>query len=181
MHINLILGLVVILAIWWLLKNRQERKAANAEPADMLMDEISKRREAQLASTRAINRMRNLREQNMRPVAEGLKKMAAALPKNGPEQIIIEDNGELVRLTLHYAIKKELPDSPERKPDINSEIFEMEWNVKNFDIELFSGSSSLQSVSGEYIIRMKDGTILKETELTGFMRRVSALIADRLA
>lgn len=181
MHINLILGLIVVLAVWWLLKNHRENKNSRAEPADMLMDEISKRRAAQDASKRATERLAALRTEKIRPVVDGLEKMARALPDSASSGMELADRRENVRLTLSYPLKKERADNPEREPEIISETFDIEWNIKNFDLELFSGSSSLQSVPGEYIIRMKDGTMLQESDFSGFMRRLSGIIADRLA
>lgn len=174
MHINLIIGAIFLLALWWLLREtRARKKAQKTEPAAMLKDEFEKRRAEQEKSRRASERLAELKKKRMAPVLEGTHEMIAALSatlaaeKREPEGISVAENGQALVLALKYRG--------------HEEAFILEWDVKNFDLELFSGTSSLANVNGAYIIRMPDGSMAREEEFSPFMRMLSGLIADRFA
>ncbi len=174
MHINLILGFLVIIAVIWLVKSYRAQKAEKAEPAQMLMDEMGKRRQAHDEGKRAGERLLELRIKRLRPVVQGVNDMKNALrPGESKGSLTVQDEGQTAVLHLEY--------KPRPESDPARESLFLEWNVKNFDIELFSGQSSLQSVPGVYIIRMQDGAIIAEPDFNSYMRRLSGLIADRLA
>lgn len=170
MHINLIIGAIFILALWWLLREtRARKKEQKAEPAAMLKDELEKRRVGQEKSRRAAERLASLKKQRMLPVLEGVREMIAAL--SGEERsrgaMSAVENGPAVVLALKYRGKEE--------------AFILEWDVKYFDLELFSSQSSLANVTGNYSIRLPDGSVAREEEFSPFMRTLSGLIADRFA
>lgn len=170
MHINLILGAVFILALWWLLRETGARKKAQkAEPAAMLKDELEKRRAAQEHSRRATERLAALKKERMAPVLGGLREMVEALSDDDRKSGVmsVAENGPSAVLNLKYAGKEE--------------AFILEWDVRSFDLELFAGEASLSGVSGTYTIRLPDGSTAREAEFPSFMRTVSGLIADRLA
>lgn len=170
MHINLILGAVFLLALWWLLREaRARKKEQKADPAAMLKDELEKRRAAQEHGRRAGERLAALKKERMSPVLDGLRGMIAALPAKDRERggITAAGNGSSVVLSLKYADKEE--------------AFILEWDVRHFDLELFAGEASLSGTPGSYTARLPDGSIVREVELPAFMRALSGLIADRLA
>lgn len=170
MHVNLFLGLIFLLALWWLLREtRARKKDRTAEPAAMLKDELKKRRAAQEHGRRAARRLEALKKERMAPVLEGLREMLAALPPEDRERGVmsVAPDGSSVALTLKYAGREE--------------TFILDWDVKNFDLELFAGAAALTGVGGAYGIRLPDGSTVREAEFPAFMRALSGIIADRLA
>lgn len=188
MHINLIIGLVFILAVWWLLREARARKKAKAEPADMLKNELKKRQEAQEQKQRAADRLASLKNEHLSKMMEAVEQMRDALKSNSGQSLSAmreEDGISLaVRSCENTGKTRATPSGANGSGHAASEcedIFYLEWNVRNFDLEVFSGTGSLRHVQGDYIIRMPDGSIVREKDFPGFMRAISGLIADRLA
>ena len=167
MHINLILGAVFILAIWWLLRQAGERRrAAKTQPAAMLRDEISRRREAIEQSERAATRLAGLKKEKAAQIFEALDDMLEALP---PEyhNMHSENMGEEVALSVQYKDKKK-------------DTFHLFWDTRNFDLSFFASNETLKNVPGDYIVRMPDSSLLREPDFQSYIRRLSGLIADRV-
>jgi hypothetical protein len=142
----------------------------------MLLGEIGRRRAAKLESKAAVERLLRLKTERLRPVAEGAREMIAALPEGASRgSMRLQDEGSKIRLFLDYASVN--------PPEQISESFILEWDVKNFDLEVFGGLEQERAdrVAGYYLIRLPDGILLKETEAGALLRRLSGLVADRLA
>ncbi|MDR2503177.1 MAG: hypothetical protein LBD82_02140 [Deltaproteobacteria bacterium] len=172
MHINLLLGLVVLLAAWWLIRSRQNRKTAQKKPAAMLLDEIGKRRAVRHESKRASEKLMRLKAERLRPVVEGVRDMIHALDEEGGAQaqrLRLTDEGRRAELEICHCGAEE------------TETLILEWDVRDLDLDFFAAEDPLPDAQGDYIIRTPDGALLREAELTPFMRRLSGLIADRLA
>lgn len=167
MHINLILGAVFLLAIWWLLRQAAERRrTAKTEPSDMLRDEITRRREAMAQSERAAARLTELKKAKTVEIFAALDDMLDGLP---PEchHLHSENLGDEVSLSVQY--KEEMKD-----------VFHLGWDIRNFDMGLFAGNEPLRNVPGDYIVRLPDGSLLRDADFQSYMRRLSGLIADRV-
>ncbi|MDL2285532.1 hypothetical protein LJB93_02165 [Desulfovibrio sp. OttesenSCG-928-F07] len=154
----------------------------------MLAKEIEKRRIAQSNSKVAAERLKDLRVKHMRAVVQAVSEMQNAQPKSGAKaSFTVQDNGETAVISFtpgtEQAINDANSDTNAALPDktLYSEKITLEWNIKKFDIELFSGPAALQSVTGIYIIHMHDGTMLSEPDFTAYIQRISSLLADRLA
>jgi hypothetical protein len=165
MYINLILGALVVGALVWLVRSCRKPKSS---PGEILLDEFSKRRTAQEEKKILQERLKSLRRRQLSLIADGLKKMReamASLPMRWVER------EECVELTLELA--GNTPPAEEK--------FTLRWDIKKLDLELLSSYENNPEFYGEYILQWPDGSISAEAALTGFMRELSALIADKLA
>lgn len=169
MHINLIIGLIFLVTLWWFIRTLSaDRRAKKTDPGGMLKDELEKRRAAQEKSRRATQRLAQLKGERLAPVLAGVRKMIDALPEKDRAAGLIRaaENNDAIEVTLERGGK--------------SETLVLDWNVRNFDLELFAGTAALTGAAGDYIIRLPDGSMLRKAEFADFMRALSGLLADRL-
>lgn len=165
MYINLILGVLVLAAIVWLIAGRRPKPG----PADMLQDEIARRRAAQEAGRKAMDNFAALRSARLAEVAEGLTSMRQALAQSG--------------LRADLLSWRQLDDHIEL--ELGGERLLIRWDVRNFDLDQFAAADSALSLPlgarAEYSLAWSDRTRLAERDLSEFMRAVSSVIADKLA
>lgn len=167
MHINLFVGLIFLLALGWFVHEmRAHQKAKKAKPADLLKNDLEKRRAAQEQIRQASEHLAKLKATHAEKIMDVLKDMTQGLDGSS-KHISVQKNNNTVELTLAYKDKEE--------------VFYLEWNIKNFNMELLSDPAAPKHTQGEYIIRMPGGSMLPEPDLASFTRTISGLIADRLA
>lgn len=165
MYINLILGVLVLAAIVWLIAGRRRKPG----PADMLQDEIARRRAVQETGRKAMDNFAALRSAKLAEVAGGLESMRRALAESGLRADLLDWR------QLEDCIELELV----------GERLVIRWDIRNFDLDLFAAAESASSLPlgarSEYSLAWPDKVRLAERDLSEFMRAVSSVIADKLA
>jgi hypothetical protein len=165
MYINLILGLLVVGAVIWLAHNFRKSKAS---PGEILRDEMAKRRSSQEEKKAGQERLAALRRRQLVPIADGLNNMRETMRSLPMRWLAQEERLELVL---------EIPGNNAPR----EEKFILRWDIKNLDLALLSAYERSPEFYGEYILQWPDGSRFSEAELAVFMRKLSALIADKLA
>ncbi|MCL1915489.1 MAG: hypothetical protein FWG17_02075 [Desulfovibrionaceae bacterium] len=181
MHVGLISGLLVLLALGWLVLNFQRRRHERRTPADMLLDELNLRRSTQEGNRRARERLEELKRARLRPVVEGVLEMIRALPGEGCGRLRLRDEERRALLEVPIVPKGYGERGEGIGQEGQTETLTLEWDIRDFDLGFFAGADSLEGASGDYFLRLPDGSLIREAEFTVFMRRLSALLADRLA
>ncbi|MDR1125029.1 MAG: hypothetical protein LBM64_03060 [Deltaproteobacteria bacterium] len=165
MYINLILGVLVLAAIVWLIAGRRRKIG----PADMLQDEIARRRAVQETGRKALDNFAALRSARLAGVAEGLESMRRALAASG--------------LRADHLVWRQLDDRIEL--ELGGELLVIRWDIRNLDLAQFAAADSAAALplgaKAEYSLAWPDRLRLTERDLSEFMRAVSSVIADKLA
>ncbi|MCL1889884.1 MAG: hypothetical protein FWF99_05215 [Desulfovibrionaceae bacterium] len=181
MHVGLILGLMVLLAFGWLALSFRRRRHEFRRPADMLLDELNLRRSTQEGKLRARERLEDLKRARLRPVVEGVLEMIRALPGESGGRLRLRDEERRAVLEISAVPGGYGEQGGGGGHEGRTETLTLEWDIRDFDLDFFAGADYLEGASGDYFLRMPDGSLIRETELTVFMRRLSGLLADRLA
>ena len=205
MYVNLILGILVIVALIWLLV-LYNRKSES--PREMLADEISRRRAAQEIARKAAAALEQLRDEKLELVERDLAEMRLSLPREGlPENSLDwRRDGEALALTLlpgraaSHAARQTGEDRSAHGETMRSEQagraehagqaeqeaaraeeYRIRWDIRNIDLDFLAGLEQAGNVPGLYSLTWPDGHVTREEERSDFMRVLSGLIADRLA
>lgn len=186
MYINLILGGLVLAALIWLLAEHRRRKRARRDPAEMLRDEISRRRAAQSLNRQALAALAALRSARLAEVARGLERMRRALPEEGGKADLLRWQVKEDRIEFELASAR--PESGAPTPanlpfGQAGEVFTIRWDVRDLDLALFAAGEGAPPAGarGEYTLEWADRSVLAEKDLTAFLQSVSAIIAEKLA
>lgn len=172
MHVNLILGLLVLLALGWLFRLYRGSRAQKLTPADLLREEIRRRKAALRESRTAAQRLHKLKEERLRPLEEGLRGMLEALPDDDAARVSLSDEGHRLLLVLPSG-------APEAGAGASDNLV-LEWDLRNFDLEAFSDPAGEKYLSGEYAACLPDGVLFREKDVYAFLRALSRLMAERL-
>jgi hypothetical protein len=164
MYINLILGLAVICAVVWLVRSIRRPKT---NPGEILLDEISRRRASQEEKKLRQERLKALRRKQLAGISGGLADMRGTM-RTLPIRWLEQEEG--IELVLEYR----------REAELVEEKFMLRWDIKKLDLALLSAYERSPEFYGGYILQWPDGSVVCEAELGSFMRRLSALIADKL-
>jgi hypothetical protein len=165
MYINLILGLAVICAVVWLVRSIRKPKT---NPGEILRDEIARRRASQEEKRLRQERLKALRRGQLARISGGLADMREAM-RSLPIRWLEQEDG--IELVLEYR----------REAEPAEEKFILRWDIKKMDLALLPAYERSPEFYGEYVLQWPDGSVVCEAELDSFMRRLSALIADKLA
>ena len=177
MYFNLILGGVVLIALCWLLLGGRGRKD---KPADILQDEISKRRAVLEEGETAARQYRLLQEECLKGVERALQDMLAALPQADREAGLLSWKTGPQELLLYVKSRRECQSALERGGLAEPEEFVITWNIKDYDIQKLAAPLGRRMPAGLYCMRWGGDRRMEDSELIEFIRRLSGIIADRL-
>ena len=184
MYINLLLGLVVLVVLWFylrkLLTKDESEDGSNASlresPVALLKEEVARRRDMEGAEAKAFERLRDTGVAHMREVVAALKDLRSALPsvlgdvQGRPEKVLVwDDNGDSVTVRIMGG------ESPDK--EVSAVIG---WRVPELDLR--EPARLEGKLSGEYFVRRSDSNT--EERLVDFdncIRVVTAFIAEFMA
>ena len=176
-YINLILGGVVLLALYWLLFGRRGRKD---KPSEILQDEINKRRAVLEEGEAAARRYRILQEEHLKGVECALQDMLSALPPADREAGLLSWQSGSRELSLCVKSREECRSALEQGGLAEPEEFFITWDIKDYDIPRLAAPMGRRAPAGMYCMRWGGGRRMEDTDLIEFIRRISGIIADRL-
>ena len=93
MYINIIVGLIFIILVWWIARDFIQSLKS---PARIMKDELNQRRERQEQTAANIERLRGTGLKKLTPVRAAIEEMKGALPKD--KQFTVENNDDSVEI-----------------------------------------------------------------------------------
>lgn len=180
MHINLLVGLAVLLAVIWLVSGYRKSRV---RPGDMLKDELEKRRLRQELAAKAEERLRLLRAERMKGMEEALQSMLEALSDEDRRAGVLtwRSEGEKIAVSVKKRGSGTAGSAAQDDPEGKDGTFCIRWDIREFDLDLLASSGPFGNMAGEYVLQWKNGIQSRESDLGEFMRMVSEIIADRIA
>ena len=186
MYINLLLGVVVLVVIWFylrtlLVRDKPEDEQLGCElpresPVELLEKEVARRRAAEDETAKVFERLRETGVERMRGVVLAVREISEALPSvigdspRGTEKSLRwEDNGDRVTITVLH--------NTTTKPEASLVVG---WRVPNLDLR--DAARPEGELAGEYFFRRSDtGTEECMADSDGCVRAVTAFIVDFMA
>ena len=170
MYINLILGAVALVLVWLFLRKLLVRDDVLKEnPAELLEQEIAKRRAREEETAQAFERLRDRAKTRLRPVAEALAALQAALPGKTRNALSWEDAGESLVIRMHTG---DNGGDAEKNADLT-----VTWRVPELDLRLAAKYSD--DIPGVYVLRRSDtGKEESIVALDACVRYITSFIVD---
>lgn len=101
MYINLALGAVALFLVWLLLKKLLVREDSLGEsPARILEEETAKRRTQEKSAAPQLEPLTEMTRRKIRPIAEAMKELHAALAPDKRHMLSWRDNGDSLEITM---------------------------------------------------------------------------------
>lgn len=152
MYINLVLGAVALAVVWLFLKKMLVREdELTVSPSELLEKELAKRRERDEQAAAVFERLRDIAVQRMRPVADALEEMRAALPEGDRERLSWDDGGDTIVIRMLAAGSG--PNSPANSDSQGGRpALTVTWRAR----EVVIGGQGTAAGGGEFLLR-RDG------------------------
>lgn len=165
MHINLILGALVLAAIFWLVRGyRRSRRA----PGRMLDEELARRRKIKEERARALAKLDALRRERLAPLLEALDGMGQTLATGGhPDLLSFSEADGKIQLSLAPP-----PGGPREPLSLT-----ITWADQHLDLQALQGKSGLD-IAGEYVLSYPEGQVRHFADLQSLLSALSVIIAD---
>lgn len=163
MYINLVLGGIALVVIWLYLKKILVKEDVLKEnPADLLEKEIARRRAKEEEAAKVFERMRDRTKARLRPVAEALEPMRAALPEAAREALFWEDAGETLTISMRG-----------KEKDASLTVA---WRIPQVDLRAIA---AYDNDAGVYVLRRSDtGKEESVASLDACVQRITSFIVD---
>lgn len=143
MYINLFLGAVALVVVWLFLRRLLVRKdELTVSPARLLEKELAKRREKEEKTSAAFERLRDVTVARMRPVADALVEIRAAMPEREKERLSWRDGGDSIAIHMRPAGTEQRPEEDGRP------ALTVTWRSR----EVVLGGNTPAGGSGEYVL-----------------------------
>jgi len=186
MYINLLLGIVVLVVLWFylrrlLVKNETENGQAEdsilrKNPVELLEKEVARRRAAEDETAKVFERLRDTGVERMRGIVHALQEISEALPSvlgDSPcgEQKVLrwDDDGDRVTVS----ILRDVATEPEASLVVG-------WRVPDLDLRDVARPEG--ELAGEYFFRRSDtGAEECMADPDGCVRAVTTFIVDFMA
>lgn len=170
MHINIILGLVAIAAVYWLLR---EMIRKSKSPASVLREEIDQRKERERRVNENLTRIRDEAIERMKPVRQGVQEMIASLPEEGRPKVDVAAESGAVTVRFSTA----------RDADVQADGIRVSHRLASFTLD--GSAEVLQSELSRHerfvLERLgPDGSVVHEEEVEApeeALRKVARIIA----
>lgn len=169
MYVNLVLGAVALVVLWLYLKKLLVKDDALSEsPAKLLERELARRREREKETEKAFERLRDVAIARMRPVAQGLEELRAALPEETQAALSWEDDEDSITIAMHAA---------RAGKEEKAVALVVAWRAPDLDLRL--SSASADNIFGHYALKRSDVEGEEKTDgLDACMRRITSFIVD---
>lgn len=171
MYINLFLGAVALVVVWLFLRKLLVREdELTVSPARLLEKELAKRKEKEEKTAAVFERLRDTAVARMRPVAEALKEIRAAMPEGERERLSWRDDGDSIAVYMRPAGAERDPEEDGGRPDLT-----VAWRSR----EIVLGSDSPAGGGGEYVLLYSGGTgESRITSVDDCVRAITSFIVD---
>lgn len=167
MYVNLILGAVALVVVWLFLKKLLVGDDILKEnPAELLEQEVAKRRAREEEAARAFERLRDRAKNRLRPVAEALESLRAALPGKTGDALSWEDTGD--SLIIH------MRNGGEAGKNADLTVI---WRVPELDLRAAAKRGA--DIPGVFVLRRSDtGEEESVAALDACVRAITSFIVD---
>lgn len=177
MYINLILGLVALIVVWFYLRKMLVREDDLREsPTELLEKEVARRRAAEAEAEKVFERLRDAAKERMRPVAAALAEMRAAMPSvagdkaGSPQKLLTwDDDGDTILVRVRESGASE-----------DAATLAVSWRIPEMDLRRAAGFGV--PMPGVYVLRRSDrGGEDTVAGLDACVRAMSSFIVDFMA
>jgi hypothetical protein len=176
MYINLLLGVVALVALWlFLRKVLVGDDALRENPAELLEKEVAKRRSMEEEAAGVFERLRDRGRERMRPVVSALEEMRSALPSfaggdaAARKGLAWDDAGDSVLIRIRG-----------KEDGGTQNSLTVSWRVP--DLDLRAAARPDAAVPGAYVLRRSDtGREEAVSSLDACVRGIASFLADGMA
>lgn len=172
MYVNLILGGIALLVLWFYLRKMLVRHdILREDPAELLEREVAKRRAGEEDAAKAFERLRDAGRERMRPVAAALGAIEAAMPKLAgvPRKTLRwDDNGDSIIIRMQGG------------EDGEGANLAVNWRVPDLDLQKAARLGG--DLPGVFVLKRSDSNQEEQIEnVDACVRRITSFIVDFVA
>lgn len=182
MHINIILGLLVIAALVWLVSRA---RSARRDPAKIMRREINRKQEEAETLEKAEATLQALRASRLKELETAIARMIQGIEREDRRPAVGRDSASgciTITLPSYSGLPSNIGSGDSQgQRRVADAPCRLDWNVSDFNVQLFASRNPAMRLYGEYSMRQGGETLARREELGDFLQNVSVIIAERVA